>query len=325
MKENKLRIHRIYYIDEKIRAGKYPNCNSLARDYEVAPRTIRRDIEYMKDMLKAPVEYDTAKRGYYYTEPNYFISTMDIKEGDLFALCIAEKALQHYENTPLYNRLATVFDKITAHLPDPVKINTTWINEHYTFMRESYTSIKPDVWDALAECLQKRTTAEIAHQKAGAEKPVVRLIDPYHLVNYRGEWYCVAYCHRRKDVILFAMSRIKTAEGIGRFFTVSDDFSLDSYTKSNFGIMSGDEEYRVAVRFSAAQGPYILERTWHPEQQIVENDDGTVDITFPSTSLFEVRRWILSWGSDAQVIGPEILRQQVMEEISSMQGIYTSR
>lgn len=88
-REHKAVMRRIHYIDEKISAGRYPNATSLAKELECNARTIQRDIEYMKDSLYAPLEYDHTKKGYYYTEPNFHLKGIPISEGELFALGLA--------------------------------------------------------------------------------------------------------------------------------------------------------------------------------------------------------------------------------------------
>jgi hypothetical protein len=70
-------IHRIYFIDKKVRGNTYPTTVSLASDYEIAygtpidPRTIAADIAALKEKFRAPLSYDYQKRGYCYTDP-YF-------------------------------------------------------------------------------------------------------------------------------------------------------------------------------------------------------------------------------------------------------------
>ena len=88
----------------RYRSGSYPNARTLAEGYEVSDKTIKRDLEYLRDSLDAPVEYDTRKRGYYYSDPHYRFSIMHITERDLFALYIAEKVLQQYRGTQVYDR-----------------------------------------------------------------------------------------------------------------------------------------------------------------------------------------------------------------------------
>jgi hypothetical protein len=48
---------RLLFIDREINTGKHPNCGSLALEWEVSPKTIQRDLDYMKYQLDAPSWY----------------------------------------------------------------------------------------------------------------------------------------------------------------------------------------------------------------------------------------------------------------------------
>ena len=70
-----------------------------------------------------PVEYDGRRFGYYYTEEVSAFPTVQITEGELFALVVAEKALQQYRGTPFEKPLISAFQKMEASLPDTVSLN----------------------------------------------------------------------------------------------------------------------------------------------------------------------------------------------------------
>ncbi len=88
---------RLIWVDEQIRRGmrteRLMNARSLAEGYEVSQRTIQRDLDYMKWQLGAPLEYDARRYGYYYTEPDYKMPALNISQGDLFLVTIAQKVL----------------------------------------------------------------------------------------------------------------------------------------------------------------------------------------------------------------------------------------
>jgi predicted DNA-binding transcriptional regulator YafY len=98
--EEKVRINRILMIDEAIRSGRFPNAQTLADMAEVHRRTILRDIDYLRDMYRAPIEYDARERGFFYTETNFFIKSVILSEGELFSL-----ALTAYSNNTRIRRL----------------------------------------------------------------------------------------------------------------------------------------------------------------------------------------------------------------------------
>ena len=167
MEKIKPLLGRLQFIDQKLREKKYPNCVQMAKEYEVADRTIHRDIEYMRTMLDAPIAYDKKRRGFYYTEENYVFQGIRIKESDLFAICIAEKALALYANTPLYDKLSAVFEKIRSFLPDSVTVRSGLLDDRFTFLQESATRISEEIWDTVAEGLRTGKKVEIVHRKAG--------------------------------------------------------------------------------------------------------------------------------------------------------------
>ena len=116
-------MHRIHAA---LLGGTYPNCATLAREIEVSVKTIQRDIEFMRDQLDLPIEYDESKRGYWYTEKVTGFPSVQITEGELMALLVAGKAMEQYRGTPYERQLKAAFDKITAGL-----------NETITFSPES--------------------------------------------------------------------------------------------------------------------------------------------------------------------------------------------
>jgi len=57
-------FERIMRINEALQAGRLPNCTTLSRSMEVAPRLIKRDVDLMKFRLGFPIEYDCQRYGY---------------------------------------------------------------------------------------------------------------------------------------------------------------------------------------------------------------------------------------------------------------------
>ncbi len=321
MKKSRMYLPRIVFIDEEIRKGIYPNCSSLAKKYEVSPKTIQRDIDYLKYSMDAPVEYDNARRGFYYTEPNYHLPSIDIKESDFFAICIAEKALEQYKNTQIYDKLQGIFDKIKLFLPDEIRVKTSWIDNRFTFMQESHTIINPDIWEKISLGLRHQKKINILHKKAGSE-PVRRFVNPYHLASFRGEWYLIAWCHKRRTILKFAISRILQADVTEESFVIPEDFDFDTFLGPSMGIVTENREYPVKIKFTSAISHYITERMWHPDQLIKKNKDGSIILSFKTNSLFEVKRWVLSWGPGTEILSPAFLAEEVKKDLEEMMGEY---
>ena len=313
-------ILRHIFIDRKIRqgmrTGRYANCSSMAAEYEVSPKSIMRDIDFLKNQCDAPIAYDRSKRGYYYTEANYRLPAVNISASDLFAISIAEKVLQQHRDTPVYDKLNSVFKRIEESLPETVSIKPSWIDRRISIVEHHKTSISSDIWEAVADALQRSQTIKIDYHKPGGEART-RLVDPYHLVNYKGEWYLTGLCHLREKVLTFAVSRMGKASVTSKGFVYPADFDFDRFAASRFGIFSGEKEYRVRLEFAPRHTPYVLEREWHPSQSIHLQPDGGVVLELVSSHLFELRQWVMSWGGGVEVLEPIELRNDVINELRS--------
>jgi len=298
-----------------MRAGNYANCSSMAEEYEVSTKSILRDIDYLKNQCDAPIEYNPSKKGYYYTEETYKMPAINISASDLFAIAIAQKALQQHENTPIYDKLVTVFERIEESLPDKVSIHPGWIDNRISIIQHQKTTIHAQTWSTISDALQRNKTMSMRYQKPHAPQASNRLVDPYHMVNYQGEWYLIGYCHLREKILTFAVSRIEHAALTSKTFDEPSDFDHNQYSVSRFGIFSGAEQYQVEILFDKNHAPYILEREWHPSQKITMKNDGSLVLSMTTNHLFNVKQWVLSWGAGAKVMSPVPLRNDIRDEI----------
>ena len=329
MAKDKTQLLRLLFIDRKIREGMksgiMANCSSMATEYEVSAKSILRDIDYLRNQRDAPIAYDAKSRGYYYTEGNYALPAISLNESDLFAICIAEKALRLHEDTPIYCKLQRVFRKIEESLPDKVSIHPDWVEDKLSVIPERQTRLEPEVWETVSAGLGNNWTLAITYRKPGGQESTERLVDPYHLVSYQGEWYLIGYCHRRGVILTFAMSRIHAVALLEKRFVVPEDFDHTRYSGAQFGIFSGEREVLVKIWFARGHAPYVLEREWHPRQTVVAEKDGSVVLGFPARHLYEVRRWVLSWGSGVKALAPKELVDSVQQELAAALADYGER
>jgi proteasome accessory factor B len=234
-----------------MQSGSLANCNSMAAEYEVSYKSIMRDIDYLKYQCDAPIEYDQKRHGYYYTEDSYQLPAISISESDLFAIYIARKALQQHRNTPIYRKLASVFNKIESSLPDRISVSPSWVDDRISVFGGHQTDINPLTWDTVAGALHRCHRLGIIYLKPNSGSPSKREVDPYHIVSFQGDWYLIGYCHLRREIRTFAVSRIIKAEEQKEAFSIPADFDFNEFSGSHFGIFRGDQDHQVKIRFSA--------------------------------------------------------------------------
>ncbi len=299
-----LRIH------QALQAGTFPNATSLAREIEVNAKTIHRDLEFMRDRLNLPLEFDFTRKGYFYTSEVSGFPTMQITEGEIFALVVAEKALQQYRGTSFEKPLLSAIKKMEQALPDTISLNLADIERTISFRTRAEPILNLEIFDTLAKAVAQRQQLELHYRKPGhaAEK---RLVDAYHLANINGEWYLFAYDHARKDLRTFVPARIQSVKPTGKNFERAQNFSLEKRLRNSFGVHAGAGEFEVVIRFNARAADYIREKKWHPSQALRELKNGGAELKMKLSSLAEVQRWVLSWGGDAEVLKPKELVESV--------------
>jgi len=313
---------RLLFIDRKIGEGRYPNCSSLGEEWEVSSKTVQRDLDYMRYQLDAPLQYSAKNRGYYYTEENFKLPAISIKESDLFAIYLAEELLVQYEGTPFFDNLSSVFNKIEDSLPDRKVLESSQTETRFTVFPPPSTTISHEVWETVFMGLRSLQRLKIKYKPPG-QLPTVREVDPYHAVRYDGDWYVIGHCYLRDKVRTFSLSRIAHVSLDGEKFTLPDNFNFQQVTRSRFGVHWGKAEEQVKIWFSPEAAPYVMERQWHPSQDISHNDDNSIVLSLTVNHLFELKKWVLSWGKDALALAPEELIREIQSDIKCMSVAYT--
>lgn len=324
MSKFKPQHNRLLFIDKEISEGKYPNASTLAKEWEVSSKTIQRDLDYMRFQLEAPLEYSAKHRGYYYTEKNFKLPALSMKESELFGMYLSEKLLNQYEGTPIYNSLCSVFQKIEQSLPSKISIDPGNQQEKFTVIPPFSTTILPEVWETVLASLRSSAQLLIGYKTPG--KPIIeRALDPYHAVRFEGDWYIIGHCYLRGEIRTFSMSRIISAQKTGQCFTLPGDFDFKKLSGSHFGIHWSNKEVRVTIRFNKRVAAYVRERSWHPSQNITDCSNGDVLLTLSVNHLLELKRWILSWGEDAHVTEPESFALELQGDLKKALNNYTTK
>ncbi|MEO7676245.1 MAG: WYL domain-containing protein [Verrucomicrobiota bacterium] len=300
-------LERMMKIHQAIQSGKFPNATSMARDLEVSTKSIHRDLEFMRDRMDLPLEYNKARNGYFYTQDVNAFPTLQITEGELFALLVAEKSLQQYRGTTFEKPLVSAFKKMAASLPDTVSLNLAEWEQTISFRTSAEPILNLEIFDALAKATSQRHQLKLSYRKPGKKETEPRLIDPYHLANINGEWFLFAYDHARKDIRTFVPARILALEKTGKTFVRQQKFSVEKRLRDSFGVHSAEGVFEVAIRFNEMVADYIREKKWHDSQQLIELKNGGLELRLKLSSLAEIERWILGWGGDAVALQPPLL------------------
>lgn len=319
-------LWRVLEIRKTILSGSYPNCSSLAKEIEVTPKTIQRDISFMREQLGFPVVYHPIKNGYYFDGDVSDLSLLQLSRQDLVALFLARHALEPLRGTRLQTMLADSFSKIAEACSGEVSIHWHELDEVYSVKATGVLEADVTLFGDLLDAIQERREISFDYHKLAASQSELRTVRPYHVGQVEHGWYLIAYDLKRKSMRTFALQRISDLKISKKTFSRDSKFNAVEYLGSAFGIWNYDEstakEYQIRVRFEGYAARIVAERQWHATQKIVQLEEGCIEFQATLSGLEEIRRWILSWGSKACVLEPRELRESIQDELSAMSEAY---
>lgn len=274
-----LRIH------EAIQGGEHPNSKTLSRELEVRPRTIKRDIDFMRFRLNLPIVYDELRWGYRYSKPVTHLPSMAITEAEMFSLLVANKAIAQYQGTPFQRPLETAFGKLTGQLDKETSYSMGSLDKMLSFRPFAPDQTDLEAFQVLTNALQQRRVLRFQYRNLGAERFQPRQVRPYHLTCVDNHWYLLAFDLDRKAMRTFVLTRLRQPEATVERFVVPDDFSPDKHLKGSFAVFKGKGDYEVVVDFDAWATDLIRGRRWHASQELVELPDRGITASVAAEQL----------------------------------------
>jgi proteasome accessory factor B len=330
LKRTNTQFERKVDIDRRIRAGEFPSVPFLAAEWEVNERSIKRDIEFMRDRLHAPIEYDRKRGGYYYSEPTWTMPAVSMREGELVALLLARRALEQYEGLPMGEMLNQFYNQLLETAGSQMGATAKQIVDGFSFIPPPSLPVDADIWDTLVQCLLKSQTVEMGYKSANATTGRTYRMDPLHIANIEGEWYLFARSHYKGDVMQLAISRVQSVKETDEGFEHPETWGSDELKQLLFGryaSIQGESEW-VRVQVDSSLAMHINLKQWHAQQKVMVQKEGSVEISFPVASggskqpYANVISWVLGMGSHARVLAPVELKRLVKKEVAAMFAAY---
>jgi predicted DNA-binding transcriptional regulator YafY len=229
-----------------------------------------------------------------------------------------------YTETPLAETLGTLFEKLRALLPDKITVDPVFFRSRISFYGHYAKPISQEIWLEIFRALRESRVIQFRYRVPYERTGHVREVEPVHMACLADEWYLIGYDRRAKDVRHFAVARVQSVlKDEGEQFELRE-FDADEYFANRFGRFVGQagEFYQVVIKFDPDTAIWIPEREWHPKQKIRKHRDGSLTLSFPAPSLYEVKRWVLQWGAGAEVIQPEELKEEIKNELKGMKAKY---
>ncbi|MCB1724755.1 MAG: WYL domain-containing protein [Gammaproteobacteria bacterium] len=313
---------RIHQIVSLLEASRHPvPIARLLDELEVSRATFKRDLDYLRDRLGAPIVWrrgEPGRPGGYLLEgvhdgPGFGLHGLWFNQSEIYALLSMHRLAASMQPGLLGEQSSSLLARITHLLgsadDDPQAILS------YIRIVQSATRRRPSPWfETVARATLRRRRLDLAYYTRGRDATTQRQVSPQRLLHYRENWYLLAWCHSAADLRLFALDAMRDVRPLKTGARRVGEKRLANALGRGFGIFGGRASRRAVLRFSSEAARWIADEIWHPEQRLA-HDGGALILEVPFTHPRELIMEILRHGESVEVIAPTDLRDAVRDQL----------
>ena len=303
---------RIFALVRLIQDRRYPNASTFVEELEVDRRTILRDLDYLRDRMGIPIEYDARQRGYYLSSPVENMPLLEMHESDLLWLFVGQHLLQQAATDELANQVCESFQRISALFGSKISVRWDQLSAILSSKVSGLGAAELRTFRAISDGLSRSHEIRFDYQKSPNTPVERRQVRPVHSAFVNSQWYLFAQDVDKNATRTFVFSRMSKVTVTGKSFDPQGMPVIPALLEHGFGVKySHDEPTVVKLRVAAEIAHLISERTWHPSQKITKHSGGGLTLHLKVNAFRELSNWICSWGPLMEVLEPQELRTRV--------------
>ena len=296
---------------------KHWEAKDFANYFDISERTFHRDKKIMEE-LGVPIYYDNHLKEYKILD-NFRFKAPNLDQKETEAVLLAAKEYQN-RSFPMKKELESGLAKVYNSLPEFLKNSMGSYIKNYEIISEPFVDLEEhqQKFNLLKEAINNENKILVNYYSMSSDQTTERKLDPYNLFFNNGAPYLYAFCHLREEKRIFRIDRIKDIKITAEDFLLPDDFSLADELDNAWGVEQGKDEMEVEIRFSGRAARFVPEYHWSDQQEIEEIGENQIIFKVKTGSREEIKKWVLGYGSEAEVLKPAELRKEMQLEIEKM-------
>lgn len=299
--------------------------DDLAEDLECVRRTVYRDLDALMNAGFPLLSERRDGRVFYRFLDSFKLGDVPFTPDEILSLAFGEDLLRCLEGTIFHDSIRSALEKIRSSLGPELAEYLERMGESFRVLpgpHERYVDLRDTIRELSGAVLARRTV-RMCYRTGRTGRERARELDPYRVWYRGGALYVVGHDHLSGEVRTFAVGRIRSLETTAARFRVPDDFDFDRYVGSAFGVIA-EPPLRVRIHFDRRWADWVAERIWHPSQRIQRRRGGALELEMEVGGAAELRSWVLSFGSGAEVLEPASLREDVEGELERAVARYAA-
>lgn len=280
---------------------------------EVSLRTIYRDIDDLSAIFPV-TEEQRGQKTYYMLLDSFKLEEIYCSFAELMAVIFVNRLLESLGRDPITEAGIKLTQRLIAGLPEPQRL---YLQEIYQNFRVEFSGSEgrgAQILQVFADAIRLQKAVKIQYNAFASGESSERIIHPY-TIYFRQQYYIVAWCTSRDSIREFRLDRIQEAEILETYFEPDPSFDYEEYSKRCWLALKGEEDYRVVLRFTPEYSPFIKEYMGNKADVLKDLPDGSLEYHKTVSMLDEIFAWVLSMGTEVEVLAPEELKTMVRDTI----------
>jgi predicted DNA-binding transcriptional regulator YafY len=318
------RTERFYKIELLIRnRGSVPFAD-LMGELGVSRATLKRDLEYLRSRLDAPIIYDRDSNGYRFSAASgpgagavrHELPGVWFSEREIHALLTMHQLIAGLdEGGVLARHLQPLLDKLHGMLGTSDD-ETREMVKRIKVMSAARRPVAPRHFELLGGALTRRQRVHLHYWVRSRREMTERTVSPQRLVHWRNTWYLDAWCHATDALRRFALDAIREAELVPS--PRAKDVALktiEAELDAGYGAFSGGKLQWATLEFTPEAAQWVRHEQWHPQQEQKLHGDGSLTLRVPYTEATELAMDVLRHGDQVRVAAPAALAQALRQTL----------
>ena len=282
--------------------------SELADRLEVSGRTIRRDIDRLRE-LGYPVESLTGPAGGYRLRAGTAMPPLLLDEDEAIAIAVGLRTAARASVTGIEETSVRALVKLEQVLPAHLRRRVAALGAATVAAPASGPTVDPQQLTTIAAACRDSECVRFSYRSREGEA-TQREVEPHSLVNLGRRWYLLGWDRRREDWRTFRLDRLTRAAAIGTRFTPRELPSKDAATYVQESIKGAWSRYeaRVTVHAPAAA---IAKRVPWMAASIEPIDDRRCELRTADDDLEWLALRIVMLGAEVEVHEPPELLDQL--------------
>lgn len=321
---NKADRHQYIVTRMRVEPGITPT--TLASELKVSERTVYRDMRLLQTKQTIRKRY-SRREGRYVFETELVLPPVTFTPSEASALYSAAAGPALAENTFFANDLRAALDKIVAICRTEVEsVNDGREGAVMLSAPEvSPESLQQPVMELIRRAMRLHRKVRVRYWSPTEDNERMLTLAPLDL-RYQHHWYLLARSEEQDSIRLFKVSRLRVAEITTERYRFPRNFSAEAaFARAWERHDHRDGEVRVRVRFAPSVAVSVAQIRGRQFSQMEWQADGSLLGTLTVHSVKEVRWWIFSYGSAAEILEPVSLREEFSLAAQAMANLYVSK